>query len=256
MTISLFLKVWQTDVTVGLVVGGWFLFLEGMVVPSPAVAPVGRGGGQPHIVGGEPGLAVSRSERVAEQFCGVESSTRGVGTAPPGQARPGVRHLALSLSLVPQVVVGVGVPGEGPVGGAPRLQGTGSPCRAGAPVTSDLADRTAAAPGTSHTAAGLHRPGRGHARTSRPPVTVPATHTGLAAAAAVPDVVVYPRVPRPGGLARALGSLGAPHGLPVGGRGVGGVVAVGVGPGHKQRFIISKLDTFSSGNIQMAGSLI
>lgn len=200
MTISLFLKVWQTDVTVSLVVGGLFLFLEGVMVSPPAVAPVGRGGGEPHLVAGEPGLAVGGSEGVAEQFRRVESAPGGVGTSPPGQASSRVRHLALSLSLVPQVVVGVGVAGEGPVGGAPRLEGTRSPGRAGAPVPSDLPRGTAAAPGTPDRAPGLHRPGRGTPRTSRPPVTVPAADTRLPAAAAVPDVVVYPRVSGPGGL--------------------------------------------------------
>ena len=229
ISLSLFLKVGQADVTVGVVVGARLLLLEGMVVPPPAVSPVGGGGGQPHLVGGQSGLAVCRGQRVAEQFCRVESAAGGVRTASPGHGGAGVRHLTLRLRLVPQVVVRVGVARQGPVGGAPRLQRTSTTCGAGAPVASDLADCTAAAPGTSDPAAGLHRPPHGHRGPPRPPVTVPAAHTGLAAAAAVSDVVVYAGVSGPGRLSRALGPLGAPDGLPVRGRGVGGVVAVAVG---------------------------
>ena len=117
MTISLFLKVWQTDVTVGVVVGrgARLLFLERMMISPPAVAPVGRGGGEPHLVAGEPGLAVCRGEGVAEELCGVESAPGGVSAAAPVDGGPGVGHLALRLRVVPQVVVGMGVAGQGAV---------------------------------------------------------------------------------------------------------------------------------------------
>ena len=207
ISLSLFLKVGQADVTVGVVVGARLLLLEGMVVSPPAVSPVGGGGGQPHLVGGQSGLAVCRGQRVAEQLGGVESPPGGVSTAAPVDGGPGVGHLALSLGVVPQVVVGVGVAGQGPVGRTPSLQRAGSPGRTGAAVPSDLACSTTAAPGAPHAAAasGLHR------SPARPPVAVPTADAGLAAAAAVPDVVVNPRVAGPGGLPGTLGPLGAPH---------------------------------------------
>ena len=208
LPLSLLLKVGQTDVAVSVMVGGaGFLFLEGMVISPPAVSPVGRGGGEPHLVAGQPGLAVCRGQGVAEELGGVESAPGGVSAAAPVDGGPGVGHLALSLGVVPEVVVRVGVAGEGAVGGAAGLERAGSPGRAGAAVSSDLACSTTAAPGAPDAAAasGLHRsPGR-------PSVTVPAADAGLATAAAVPDVVVNPRVPGPGGLPRTLGPLGAPH---------------------------------------------
>ena len=169
LALSLFLKVGQTDMTVSVMVGGaGFLFLKRMVISPPAVAPVGRGGGQPHLVAGQPGLAVCRGQGVAEQLRGVESSPGGVSTAAPVDGGPGVGHLALSLGVVSQVVVGVGVAGQRPVGRTPGLQRAGSPGRAGAAVPSDLACSTTAAPGAPHTAAsGLHR------SSARPPVAVP-----------------------------------------------------------------------------------
>ena len=225
LPLSLLLKVGQTDVAVSVMVGGaGFLFLEGMVISPPAVSPVGRGGGEPHLVAGQPGLAVCRGQRVAEQLGGVESPPGGVSTAAPVDGGPGVGHLALSLGVVPEVVVRVGVAGQGPVGGTPSLQRAGSPGRAGAAVSSDLSCSATAAPGAADTAApGLHR------SPPRPPVAVPAADAGLAAAAAVSDVVVNPRVPGPGGLPGTLGPLGAADRFPVRRRGVGGVVAVAVG---------------------------
>ena len=231
LPLSLLLKVGQTDVTVGVMIGGArFLFLERMVISPPAVSPVGCGGGEPHLVAGEPGLAVCRGQRVAEELRGVESPPGGVSAAAPVDGGPGVGHLALSLRVVPQVVVRVGVAGQRPVGGTASLERAGSPRRAGAPVSSDLSCSATAAPGAADTAAsGLHR------SAARPPVAVPAADTGLAAAAAVSDVVVNPRVPGPGGLPGTLGPLGAADRFPVRRRGVGGVVAVAVGVGPERQ---------------------
>ena len=194
LPLSLLLKVGQTDVTVCVMIGGGagFLFLKGVVISPPAVAPVGRGGGEPHLVAGQPGLAVCRGQRVAEQLRGVESPPGGVSAAAPGDGGGRVGHLALSLGVVPQVVVGVGVAGQGPVGGTPGLQRAGAPGRTGAAVSPDLACSTTAAPGAANTgaASGLH------GSAGRPAVAVPAADAGLAAAAAVSDVVVYAGVTR------------------------------------------------------------
>ena len=93
------------------------------MVTSPAVASTGAGGGQSQVIvpGGQPGLGVGGRQRVAEQFRRVEGAAGGVGAAPAVDGRR-VGHLAVSLRVVSQVVVGVGVAGQRPVGRTAGLE--------------------------------------------------------------------------------------------------------------------------------------
>ena len=172
---ALLLEAGQADVAVAVAVvgGARLLLLEGVVVAPPAVAAIGAGGGQPHVhIGGQPRLAVRRGQRVAEQLGRVERAPRGVRGAAAVRGHGGrVRHLAVGLRVVPEVVVGVGVAGQRPVGGAPRLEAAGAAGGARAAVSPHLRGRAAAAPRAPHRAAA--RPGRGARRRAAPAVAIP-----------------------------------------------------------------------------------
>lgn len=87
-------------------------------------------------------------------------------------------------------MVGVGVAGQRPVGGAAGLEAAGAPGRAGAPVSPHLGGGAATAARAAHSA--------GAGGGGRPAVTVPGAHAGLATTAAVSDVIINPRVTRSG----------------------------------------------------------
>merc|ERR1719232_858460 len=112
-----------------------------------------------------------------------------VASVGAGGVQPHV-GLAVCRGVVSEVMVGVGVAGQGPVGGAPGLEAAGAPGWAGAPMSSHLGGGAATAPRAPHSAGA-----RGGAH---PAVTVPGAHAGLAAAAAVSDVIINPRVTRSG----------------------------------------------------------
>ena len=95
---------------------------------------------------------MGRGERVAEQLRRVEGAAGRVGGASAVYDGGGVGHLAVSLRVVSQVVVRVGVAGQRPVGGAPGLEGTGPAGGAGAPVSPHLGTGTGRTSTTASTA--------------------------------------------------------------------------------------------------------
>ena len=220
---SVLLETRETDVTVGVVVRTWhrLLLLKRMVISSPAVASVGAGGGQSQVVvpGGQPGLGVGGRQRVAEQFRRVEGTAGGVGGATAVDGG-GVGHLAVGLRVVSQVVVRVGVAGQGPVRRTAGLEWTRPPSGAGATVSPHLVSA-----GHVRTTAGTS-----DSVTRDPTVTIPddqmslsdnitqgknidknfkyfwfcikrkmrlpAANAGLSTTTAISNVIIYPRVTR------------------------------------------------------------
>ena len=110
-----------------MVVGSGFLLLERVVVTSPAVTSVCTGRCKSHVIGGQSGLTVGWCQGITKQFCCVKSTSGAMGTS-TAVYRGSIGNLTVSLGIISQVMMGVGVARKGSVAGAPGLEGTSTTC--------------------------------------------------------------------------------------------------------------------------------